>query len=223
MNMPMTDNLPPWVTPLAWLALAAALLTAIAIAIDVLGERPRNRNPIGDLVWITSALYLGPLAWVLYARHGRTGPASGAGSPGGSAQSTRAALPGGSASALAHLVGVPIVLASGLTIAGIDLWVMILVIGALAMLILFVFERVSAGTQGRNLPILTAAGVAAATVLAFDIGMGGWMILLHFAELMPPASEASFWFLMQVGIVLGLLTGYPVAAWFAKRSDVRVA
>ena len=55
-------------------------------------------------------------------------------------------------------------------------------------------------------------------MLAFDIGMGGWMVLLHYNELMPPATEGSFWFLMQLGIVLGLATGYPAARWLADRT-----
>lgn len=223
MTMPMNDNLPEWVTPIAWIALAAALLTAVAITIDVLGRRTQTRNTVGDLVWVTSALYLGPFAWVLYSRHGRSDshgepdPVTAVESP------TRAALPGGSASALAHLVGVPVVLASGLTIAGIDLWVMILVIGALAMVILYTFERATARGRGHHLPASAAAGVAVVTVLAFDIGMGGWMVFLHFTELMPPASEASFWLLMQIGIVLGLLTGYPITSRRAKQSPAPAA
>ena len=55
-------------------------------------------------------------------------------------------------------------------------------------------------------------------MLAFDIGMGGWMLLLHFNEYMPPATEGTFWFLMQIGIVLGLATGYPAVAWLARRN-----
>jgi hypothetical protein len=47
--------------------------------------------------------------------------------------------------------------------------------------------------------------------------MGGWMLLLHFNEFMPPATEGTFWFLMQVGIVLGLITGYPAVKWLTRR------
>jgi hypothetical protein len=114
---------------------------------------------------------------------------------------------------------VPLVLASGLTIAGIDLWVMLLVIGSLAIVLLFAFERASLS----GLTVGAAAGAAVLTVLAFDIGMAGWMLLLHFTEYMPPASEGSFWFLMQIGIVLGLATGYPVAVALARKGRVTMA
>jgi hypothetical protein len=217
--MTMTDNVPGWLTPVAWVFIALAVLSATLVAVDIYGRGRRHRTVASEIVWICSGLYLGPVAIWLYATTGRTpsraaqdASASVAGSAAGSA--VTASLPGGAASAVAHLVGVPLVLASGLTIAGIDLWVMLLVIGALAILLLFAFER----TAGTGLGVGAAAGAAVLTVLAFDIGMAGWMLLLHVNEYMPPASEGSFWFLMQIGVVLGLATGYPVAAALARRS-----
>jgi hypothetical protein len=49
--------------------------------------------------------------------------------------------------------------------------------------------------------------------------MGGWMLLLHFGELMPPLSSVSFLFLMQIGILLGFLTGLPAVALLLKRGS----
>ena len=219
MPMQMTNRVPEWLTPIAWLFITLALLTAAAIAFDIFARRHRHDTVAVELVWIASALYLGPFALLAYARHGRTAVRTGSKHAAAQPQPTAVAgLPGGGASAVAHLVGVPLVVASGLTIAGIDLWVMIIVIGLLAMALLFVYER-AASRHGRAaaLPIGAAAVAAVLTVLAFDIGMGGWMLLLHFNEFMPPATEGSFWFLMQIGIVLGLLTGYPVVSWLTQR------
>jgi hypothetical protein len=102
---------------------------------------------------------------------------------------------------------------------------------------LVVDERVAALDRGRHAPLeivaehevtdrvqsllhLTAALLAATvTVLAFDLGMGGWMLLLHFGELMPPLSSVSFLFLMQIGILLGFLTGLPAVALLLKRGS----
>ncbi|MGJ9412836.1 DUF4396 domain-containing protein [Aeromicrobium sp. CF4.19] len=217
----MANNVPGWMTPVAWIFIGSALISAVLIALDIYGRGRRHETVASELVWISSALYLGPFALPLYARHGRQRDGwLGHGAPTGGAQAspTLQGLPGGAASALAHVVGVPLVLASGLTIAGIDLWVMILVIGALAILILFGFERSAASSRGRRMGIGAAAGAAVLTVLAFDVGMGGWMVLLHYNEYMPPASEGTFWFLMQVGVILGLVTGYPVVSWLARRN-----
>lgn len=219
--MTMTNNVPGWMTPVAWIFIVSAVVSAALIALDVYGRGRRHETVASELVWVSSALYLGPFALPSYGRHGRRrdgrlgrGPASGE----GEVSPTVLGLPGGAASALAHLVGVPLVLASGLTIAGIDLWVMILVIGALAILILIGLERSAADARGRRLGIGAAAGAAVLTVLAFDVGMGGWMVLLHYNEYMPPASEGTFWFLMQVGVILGLVTGYPVVSWLARHN-----
>lgn len=222
--MVMTNNVPDWLTPVAWAFIVAAVITAALIALDIYGRGNRHDTVAGEVVWVTSALYLGPFALALYSRHGRTGGRSHL-SPEATAPSDAPTavdgLPGGGASAIAHLIGVPLVIASGLTIAGIDLWVMIVVIGVLAMALLFAFERTTASARGHRISVGAAAGTAALTVLAFDVGMGGWMLLLHFNEYMPPATEGTFWFLMQVGIVLGLVTGYPAVAWLARRSRRR--
>ncbi|NRQ51729.1 DUF4396 domain-containing protein [Aeromicrobium stalagmiti] len=214
--MNMTNNVPDWLTPIAWGFIALAVLSAVLIAADIYGRGRRHRTIAAELVWVCSALYLGPVALWLYGTAGRARTRNNLSAQDTPASSATVSLPGGAASAVAHLIGVPLVLASGLTIAGIDLWVMLLVIGALAMVLLFTFER----TSVTGLSAVTAAGAAVMTVLAFDIGMAGWMLLLHFTEYMPPASEGSFWFLMQIGIVLGLVTGYPVAAALARRNKV---
>lgn len=218
--MNMASNVPEWLTPVAWVFIGSAILTAVIIAVDVYGRGRRHQTTASEVIWISSALYLGPFSLPLYGRHGRTRAASADHGPAARrAQSSPVVtgLPGGGASALAHLAGVPLVLASGLTIAGIDLWVMILVIGALAILILIGFERSAGTSRGRRVGVGAAIGAAVLTVLAFDIGMGGWMVLLHFNDFMPPATEGSFWLLMQVGVILGLLTGYPAVAWLARR------
>ena len=199
----MMMDVPGWLTALSWAFVAVTVVCAALIAFDVFVRGRRQPSRTMDVVWPVSALYLGPLALVLYARWGRprsTPPVAAGG------------LAGGAASALAHLVGVPLVVVSGLTIAGIDLWPMILVIAVIATALLAGFEAVA----GRGWT--TALVLALVTVLAFDVGMGGWMLLLHFTESMPSATNIAFWFLMQVGVVLGTMTALPVIRWLARRS-----
>ncbi len=68
-------------------------------------------------------------------------------------------------------------------------------------------------------PSSVGAAVVAAvvTVVAFDVGMVGWMVLLHLNGLMPAITEGTFWFLMQLGVVVGLATGYPAVRWLLRR------
>lgn len=217
----MQSNVPGWLTPVAWTFLALSGLTAAAIAYDIHARRRRHVHRAAELVWVGSALYLGPFALGLYARQGRA-PATTdelAGRRPDRHRLARAAdvLPGGTASAASHVIGVPLVIASGLTIAGTDLWVMILVIAVLAVALLFAYERATGAPRGAVGTAGAALAAAVLTVLTFDLGMGGWMLLLHVNALMPAATEASFWFLMQVGVVLGLVTGYPAVAWLVRR------
>ncbi|GAB3669153.1 DUF4396 domain-containing protein [Nocardioides korecus] len=215
--MNMQSRVPGWLTPIAWAYIAASIITATYLAYDIYLRRHRHRTVASELVWVTSALYLGPIAGVLYHRYGRT-TGSSTGLPSDSQPIAIQGLPGGGASAVSHLIGVPLVIASGLTIAGINLWVMILTIAVLAAAFLFLYERTTGGSThpGHTRSSVAAAGASVLTVLAFDIGMGGWMLLLHFNEYMPAATEGSFWFLMQIGIVLGLLSGYPAVKWLTR-------
>ena len=92
---------------------------------------------------------------------------------------------------------------------------MIIVIAILATIMLFVYER-SAIT-----PVVGAQAIHS----AFCPGCGrrrcvdrtgvrprdGWLdAAAVLTETMPPATDAAFWMLMQIGIVLGVVTGYPV-------------
>jgi hypothetical protein len=216
--------LPGWVDPLATVFVALAVLTAIAVAYDVYGRGYRQRVRSMEVVWVLSALWLGPFALGLYARTGRprsekwraqhpTGVELGL-----SAAAASGGLPGGAASLVGHVIGVPVVLAAGWSLFGVDMYAMIAFIAVLAIAMLFAFEY-STGAR-RNVGAMTVGAAllaATVTVLAFDIGMGGWMLLLHFNELMPPLASVSFLFLMQIGIVLGFLTGYPAVALLLKR------
>jgi len=222
MNMPMRSAVPDWLTPVAWTYITLSLLSAVIIALDIylLGRRSRVAT---ELVWITSALYLGPFAVPVYLRRGRANPTSTSASsavPEGRDGAAVAVLPGGAASAVAHLVAVPAVVAVGWTIAGLAMWPMIIVIAVLAIAMLAIYERAASRGSGtertRGVSVGSAIVAALITVVAFDVGMVGWMLLLHFNDLMPPVTESTFWFLMQVGVIIGLVTGYPAVMWLLR-------
>ncbi|MGI8909378.1 MAG: DUF4396 domain-containing protein, partial [Rubrobacteraceae bacterium] len=171
--------------------------------------------------------YFGPLGLLLYYRWGRPrsdkwqkehGDAPEKSLP---AAAATGGTPGGAASAIGHVLGVPLVVLSGLPIAGEALWVMILLIAVIATALLFAFEYFFSTVPTRGLPrgkgLKVALLIALATVLAFDVGMGGWMLVLHFLFFMPPLTDVTFLFLMQVGLILGFLTGYPAVLWLVRR------
>jgi hypothetical protein len=223
----MGSTIPAWLTTVSWIFLGLALVSAGILLYDIYGRGYRQRLRAMEVVWVTSALYLGPLAVLAYSRWGRPRSEKWQDEHGDAPEKSlpvaaaTGGLTGGAASALAHVVGVPLVVLSGLTIAGLDLWAMILVIAVMATALLFAFEYFFSTARERELPPARGLGVALlialVTVLAFDVGMGGWMLFLHFSAFMPAPTDIAFLFLMQIGLILGFLTGYPAVAWLVER------
>ncbi len=223
----MEPMIPSWLTVVSWIFVGIAVLCAVAILYDIYGRGYRQRTSVMGAVWPITALYFGPLALPVYYRWGRTRSEkwqkehSRTSNKSLSAAAATGGTPGGAASAVGHVLGVPLVVFSGLTIAGEALWVMILVIAVIATALLFVFEYFFSTVPTRGLPSDKGLGVALfialVTVLAFDVGMGGWMLVMHFLLFMPPLTDVTFLFLMQVGLILGFLTGYPAVLWLVRR------
>lgn len=227
MDMNMDNTIPGWLTAVSWAYVGLALLCAAAILYDVYGRGYRQRVRAMEVVWPTTALYFGPLALPAYHRWGRPRSEKWQKEHGVapekslSAAAATGGTPGGAASAIGHVIGVPLVVLSGLTIAGETLWMMILLIAVIATMLLFVFEYFFSTVPARGLTagegLRVALLIALVTVLAFDVGMGGWMLVMHFLLFMPPLTDVTFLFLMQVGLVLGFLTGYPAVLWLIRR------
>ncbi len=227
--MDMRSAVPDWLTPVAWTYIALSLLSVAVVAADIYLARRRHDSVASELVWMTSGLYLGPFAIPVYLNRGRAGNASSTSAHGDARTADASAvsvLPGGGASAVAHLIAVPFVVAIGWTIAGLAMWPMILVIAFLVIVMLAVYERTASrrahSGHTRGLSIGAAIATAVITVVAFDIGMVGWMLLLHFNNAMPAVTESTFWFLMQLGVIAGLVTGYPAVAWLLRRDQAVV-
>lgn len=227
----MQSAVPSWLTPVAWTYIALSLLSTAFIAADIYLGRRRHDSAASELVWIATGLYLGPFAVLTYLSRGRTNIGSVDASSSAPDEARRsedaatAVLPGGGASAVAHLIAVPFVVAMGWTIAGLAMWPMIIIIAILVTALLALYERIASRTltgSTRGLSLGAALIAAVTTVAAFDVGMVGWMLLLHFNDAMPAVTESTFWFLMQIGVVIGLVTGYPAVKWLLRRNQVAV-
>src|SRR5438270_12731634 len=61
---------PTWLTVLAWISIATALVCAGLIVLDVFVRGYRQHIWIMNVVWPLTALYSGPLGWLAYRRLG---------------------------------------------------------------------------------------------------------------------------------------------------------
>lgn len=225
----MGAGLPAWVESLAWLFLVVAVASAAAIVYDIRARGRRQPKKVMELMWPLAALYLGPLALPAYNRFGRTGDVSSADQslPAPlTVTAVQSGLPGGVSSGLAHIVAVPFVVATGLTISNVDMWAMVAIITVLATAGIFAFEYFVFTSRDRRVPglggVRPALVVALVTVVAFDLGMLGWMLFLYYGDYMPAAGDIRFTFLMQIGLVLGTLTAFPAMRLLAARGKPAV-
>jgi hypothetical protein len=57
------------------------------------------------------------------------------------------------------------------------------------------------------------------SIIAFQVGMYGWMLLVHF-RLFPQShmrpDEATYWLMMQVAMICGFVTSIPMNWWLLK-------
>lgn len=162
MDMSMRSAVPDWLMPVAWTYISLSLLSVAFIAADIYLLRRRHRIVATELVWVTSALYLGPFALAVHLRRGRANPTSTTVTSGMAerAEGTAVAvLPGGGASAVAHLIVVPLVVAVGWTIAGLAMWPMILVIAVLATVMLAILSGQQAVPPGPGAPVAYPLGL----------------------------------------------------------------
>ena len=67
--------------------------------------------------------------------------------------------------------------------------------------------------------ILQAMRADTLSIISFQIGLFAWMALTYY-ELFPSPhlkpTEAVFWFMMQIGMILGFFTSYPVNIFLVK-------
>jgi len=216
--------LPGWVDPVAKVFVVLAVLAAIAVAYDIYGRGYRQRAASVEAVWIISALWLGLFALPLYARAGRSHTAKWQAEHAPDQQVSLAtetasgSLPGAAASTVSHVLAVPFVLATGLSLFSVPMYAMIVIILVLAIAMLFAFEYSTANRlKVGGMSVAMALVVATVTVVAFDVGMVGWMLVLHFTEVLPSPGSVNFLFLMQIGNLLGFVAALPVVAFLLKR------
>lgn len=97
----------------------------------------------------------------------------------------------------------------------------------LAYLFGIAFQYYGMGFQKHDHPgqaIKNAIKADTWSLIAFEIGMFGWMALTHYVFFggMPEPNTAVFWFMMQLAMMIGFVTSYP-ANWLLVKKGVKHA
>ncbi len=221
---------PLWLDVLAWASLAAAFLCAGAILFDIFGRGHRQRMWIMEVVWPVTAAYAGPLAWWGYRRYGRLSSPKyreearsrpDYGEPVSTAISVSHC---GAGCTLGDVIGEWLIFAIGVQIAGAALWPEYVADFALAFTLGIAFQYFSIAPMrslGMRDGIVAAFKADTLSLITFEVGLFGWMALVFFVffpapEHLHPDSPA-YWLQMQIGMVLGFITAYPVNVWLIRR------
>ena len=72
------------------------------------------------------------------------------------------------------------------------------------------------GQVGRLAPLGDAIKSDTLSVLSFEVGLFGWMALAQYVIWNAPIDSSSHWFLMQIGMMLGFVTSWPVNRWLLR-------
>ncbi len=236
---------PHWLETVAWISLGLAFACALVILVDELLLGNRQQMWIMNVVHPVTALYLGPVWLAVYWRHGRRMSRKAMhervdelAREGRDPDEMRAAVesegirPRHVANAVSHcgagctlgdIGGEWIVFAIGWTIAGATLYPELILDFVLAWSLGILFQYFTIAPMrpdlGRRQALRMAMRADTLSILAFQVGLFGWMVLSAKVIWQPPLpiDSAGHWFMMQVGMVIGFLTSWPVNAWLLRK------
>jgi Domain of unknown function (DUF4396) len=220
---------PEWLAPLAMAFLALAFACAAA-AVVIVTVRPQKMW-IMAIVWPVTALYWGPVGlWGLWEMGGPTARAA-ASRPGekGAAQPfwqqvAVAVSHCGAGCTLGDILGEWLVYHYRWQWFGDKVYSEFLIDLPIAFALGIVFQYFTiAPMKGLGLRegLIAAAKADTISIVAFEIGLFGWMALSAFV-LFPGQSIASWnhWFQMQIGMMIGFFSSYP-ANWLLLRKGLK--
>lgn len=125
--------------------------------------------------------------------------------------------------ALGDIIGAPLVFAMGWTITGNTLFADYVVEFILAYLFGIAFQYYGMGFKHDNpkQALINAIKADTLSLVAFEIGMFGWMAIVHYLFVNVPQPNTSiFWFMMQLAMILGFCTSYPMN-WYLVKSGIK--
>lgn len=225
--------MPEWLTILAIISLVIGVLCTLIIAADIL-RGYRQHMWIMNVVWPVTALYAGPLALWAYFRIGRLSsrPVMQAARKHGASPPARsrpmwqsvglAATHCGSGCTLGDILAegvllsfLPFTLFGHRIFAG---WVVDFVLAFLFGIAFqyFTIKPMKHLTFGQGL--VAAFKADSLSLSAWQIGMYGWMAIATFLIFGHEIDKTNpvFWFMMQIAMLAGFATSYPVNWWLVR-------
>lgn len=219
--------MPPWLNVVSWLSIALGIGTAAFIAADI-ARRPQPMK-IMNIVWPVTGLYFPVIGFRLYTAIGRLMRPDAPTAEQSQSYWKSIFLSATHCAAgcvIGDIIGAPTIFATGWTLLGQRLYAEYATEFALAYSFGIAFQYFPIRAMRQVAPheaVRDAVKADTLALTAFEIGLFAWMGVVYFVLMAPHPPEAStaiFWFMMQIGMVLGFLTTYP-ANWLLVRWGVK--
>ncbi len=229
-----------WLITIADISLIAAFASAIAILLDIFVRGYRQKMSIMEWVWPITALYFGPIGlWAYWdigrssskKQHKREGHHHQQGHHQAKKPYWKTVFSGtthcGGGCTLGDIIAEWGVFLTGFTLYSSNLLTEYIFDFTLAFLLGIIFQYFAIApmrdlTFGEGLKAAIKADTF--SLIAFEIGLFGWMALMRFVFFNPPleANDPVYWFMMQIGMVIGFATSYPMN-WFLINKGIKEA
>jgi len=230
-------------TVIAYISVFAGVFSTFFIIIDLF----KNPQPMKmmNIVWAINGLYLGPFGiwtyWVFgrykrnHSHHGiHHHESEGNHHMQKEKQMWKSVFIStshcSSGCVLGDAIGVPIVFLGGITILGSALFAHYIIEFILAYIFGVFFQLFSIVPMGKEkgnhmswgTGFIKAVKADTISLIAFEIGMFGWMAIVHYALFAktPEPNTMVYWFMMQIAMILGAITSYP-ANWILVKKGVK--
>ena len=217
---------------IAWISIAVAFACALWIAVDE--ARHPQAMAIMNIVWPVTALYLSVFALWGYYRLGRKKtkgsmqlhamPMKGAaqGNTPTAGQVAVGTSHCGAGCMLADVLCEFWIASAGIMLFGSMLWAEYAIDFAAAWALGIVFQYFAIQPM-RHLPfgqaLVAAIKADTLSILAFQIGMYAWMALVFFRLFPSPhltPFEPQYWLMMQIAMICGYATSFPMNWWLIR-------
>jgi hypothetical protein len=218
---------PQWLEALAWISLIVAFMSVFYILYDIFVRQYRQKMAIMEVVYPVTALYFGPLAVWFYHKYGRMKSIKQHSQHNNDGkihwhQTSEAVSHCGAGCTIGDIIGEWLVFALGITILGSALYADFLFAFVFAWTLGIVFQYltiVPMQNLGKLQGIWQAIKADTLSIVAFQVGLFAGMYYYQEILFDNPLSKttASYWFLMQLAMILGFFTAYPVNKWLVKR------
>jgi len=224
--------IPVWLHTLSIISFGISGICALWIIFDLLAGHTQHMW-IMNFVWPISALYAGPIALWAYYKVGRLSThhamheakMRGEEPPGKAKPFWQMVALGashcGGGCTLADIVGEWVLVAFPLTLFGMKIFGAWMVDYFLALLFGIFFQYFSIAPMrhlGLGEGLKEAAKADFLSLTAWQIGMYGWMAIATFLIFGHEVEKTNpvFWFMMQIAMLAGFLTSYPVNWWLLR-------